>query len=413
MPSSKHMDSIFAILAKWILFLFGVIIVFALVRMGQTTRDGKGVENFTTDVNIKNVDDAAITTDGDIATPGPEAAAALASIAKCSAGTSSLDLSTIGENIIKLYWELLERQPSSSELSKNSSQIKSGTLTMEGLRRKLVDTDEYLRFSKLQSNALNPELTKMLSDREVITYVANLYTTERGITIPGKMELPMRDIYMYLDYNDYAFRAMCSNPSYPEFEEEVMTTIDINKPELITLFLKYFTVDGLIQTGIQIFGADPSSKVACSINSSDMDSGPMLNSQHTKPGLFDKDAAARNGLGGNGKVVPFGDHVPFSMTQTSVSLELPIKDITTDQYGRKKIPIHKHDMVLIPELAWSVPQEFPQVCTTLGQKQLVQPVFNNSSLLLGTPLGDAADTQVGSIMPKFEYQLKEYVTIPN
>jgi hypothetical protein len=129
--------------------------------------------------------------------------------------------------------------------------------------------------------------------------------------------------------------------------------------------------------------------------------------------LFNKDLAAIKGLSNNqhSKVVPLGDDVPYSMTQTAVNLTMALNDITTDNKGRKRIPIHKHDMVLIPEFAWSVPQEFPPVCTTLGQKPLVQPVMNNSALLLGTPLDDANNTQVGSIMPKFEY--KEYVTIPN
>jgi hypothetical protein len=409
MPEPKD---ILLFIAKCMLFILGILIVFVLVRMTRTIEQ-KGLEKFMDSVPIQNVDDAAITTDSDIATPGPDAVAALASVPQCSAGVSPLDMSTIGTEIIKLYWELLQRQPSSAELSKNSTQLKSGTLTMEGLRRRLVDTDEYERFSKLQSNALNPELTKMISDREVITYVADLYSTEVNATVPSQMELPLRDIYIYLDYNDYAFRAMLKDPKYAAFEQDVLTSLDINKPELIKLFLQYFTVDGLIETGIQIFGANPSDKIPCSIDSTDMNSSAMLAAQNMNSSLFDKDAAARNGLGGNGKIAPLSDHYPQSMTQTSVSLELPIKDITTDKYGRKKIPIHKHDMVLIPELAWSVPQEFPPVCTTLGQKPLVQPVMENSALLLGTPLGDAADTQVGSIMPKVEYQLKEYITIPN
>ena len=41
---------------------------------------------------------------------------------------------------------------------------------------------------------------------------------------------------------------------------------------------------------------------------------------------------------------------------------------------------------------------------------MLQPLLASSKLLLGTPLDDAADTQVGSIMPKFEY--KEYVELP-
>ena len=50
----------------------------------------------------------------------------------------------------------------------------------------------------------------------------------------------------------------------------------------------------------------------------------------------------------------------------------------------------------------------PPICTSLGQKQLEMPVFTESKLLFqGTELERAfTDTQVGSIMPKFEY--KEY-----
>ena len=46
----------------------------------------------------------------------------------------------------------------------------------------------------------------------------------------------------------------------------------------------------------------------------------------------------------------------------------------------------------------------PSVCS-YGTKQIVQPIFLNSSTLFqGTDLKEAAEnTQVGSIMPKFEY----------
>ena len=46
----------------------------------------------------------------------------------------------------------------------------------------------------------------------------------------------------------------------------------------------------------------------------------------------------------------------------------------------------------------------PNVCS-YGTKQITQPIFLNSSTLFqGTDLKEAAEnTQVGSIMPKFEY----------
>ena len=186
-----------------------------------------------------------------------------------------------------------------------------------------------------------------------------------------------------------------------------MTTNNVTKPQLIEIFLKYFTVDDLINQGIQIFGANPSDKIPYSINKPDAMKG--LNADGLNSGLFDKDKAAK-ALGNAGGAL-LNDHAQFSMTQTTVEIKQP-DDITKTDDNKLRIPVHKHDMVLIPEFAWSVPQERPQVCTTLGQKQLIQPVFTNSSLLLGTPLGEAAqDTQVGSIMPKFEY--KEYITIPN
>ena len=219
------------------------------------------------------------------------------------------------------------------------------------------------------------------------------------------MELPLRDIYIYLDYNDYAFRAMLRDKNYKTFEEDVMTTNNVNKPQLIEIFLKYFTVNDLVNQGIEIFGATPTDKIPYSINKPDS----MLSVSARNTNLFDKDKAAQ-ALGNNNGAI-LGDHAQFSMTQTTVEVKQP-DDITKTDDNKIRIPVHKHDMVLIPEFAWSVPQERPPVCTTLGQKQLVQPVFTNSSLLLGTPVGEAAqDTQVGSIMPKFEY--KEYITIPN
>ena len=53
----------------------------------------------------------------------------------------------------------------------------------------------------------------------------------------------------------------------------------------------------------------------------------------------------------------------------------------------------------------------PPICTSIGQDQLVQPIFTESKLLFqGTDLNSAFNnTQVGSIMPKFIY--KEYTDV--
>jgi hypothetical protein len=60
-------------------------------------------------------------------------------------------------------------------------------------------------------------------------------------------------------------------------------------------------------------------------------------------------------------------------------------------------------MVLLPGQEWSVPQKHPPVC--YGNKGNYNPTIEQTALI-GTLLGDAKDTEIGSIMPKFSY--KEY-----
>jgi hypothetical protein len=310
---------------------------------------------------------------------------------------------SLNESVINLFEDVLKRNPTPAELSDYVNQIIKGTINIDGLRRKLIDSDEYQRFTKLQSNDLHPELTKMISDRELINYIAKIYNEEAGKTIPTTLELQLRDIYIYLEYNDFALRAMIRDAKYDTFEKDIMTTQNINKSVLLDIFNKYFDITELINKGVEIFGANPSDKIPYSINNKDSNIGNTIqNIQQNANKIFDKDAAAAELLK--------KDHSMYSMSQTTVSLSDTLMPQSNGPSNR--IQTHKGDMVLIPEFAWSVPQQHQPVCTSLGQAQLVQPLMGNSKLLLGTPLGDAvSETQVGSIMPKFEY--KEYITIPN
>ena len=74
----------------------------------------------------------------------------------------------------------------------------------------------------------------------------------------------------------------------------------------------------------------------------------------------------------------------------------------TELYVRVYDPIKHNNSYKLPE-GYKAP-----ICTSLGQKPLIQPIFTESKLLFqGTDLETAyTQTQVGSIMPKFIY--KEY-----
>lgn len=59
------------------------------------------------------------------------------------------------------------------------------------------------------------------------------------------------------------------------------------------------------------------------------------------------------------------------------------------------------DLVLAPELKWSVPQKHSPVCIPV-EKCPICPTTSQSSLI-GTLLSDATSTKVGSILPRFTY----------
>ena len=62
-------------------------------------------------------------------------------------------------------------------------------------------------------------------------------------------------------------------------------------------------------------------------------------------------------------------------------------------------------MVLLSNMAWSVPQKRAPVCTTLGQPLTYQPYIPSSYNLEGAPLNDLTGNEnAGQIMPKFIFQ---------
>lgn len=299
--------------------------------------------------------------------------------------------------IVAIYIDVLNRQPTGEELVDYQRQITNGEMTLTGLRQKLMDSEEYERLIKTQTNVLAPELNKMLSDKLLIEKIATIYKEEKGKSIPEELIFPYKDIYVYLEYNEFAFRAFLQHKKYKEFENDILRMEQPTKEQVIALLNKKMTKKDLMTEGAKlkklhdakyayasqkeaddyIQGASAKKNIQRSVYDKDSDGTGMIKSiESTCKNIFDKDLEAK----------------------------------CLEENKRNIVLTHKGDMVLRPEYEWSVPQQRAPVCTTLGQKPLTQPVFVNSSLLLGTPLDDAKDTQVGSIMPKFNYQ--EYISVP-
>jgi hypothetical protein len=292
--------------------------------------------------------------------------------------------------VTKIYMEILERYPSSAETNDHRRAIMAGKRTFDDVRQMLTDSIEFQKKMKMQSNALTPELPKMISDSKLLRRLAQIYMEERGKTIPGRMVLPIKDIFVRLRYNEKALRFMLRHKAWTDFEEDIMLDESFSEKDLDDLLDKAFGgADKIIEDSEkegEPDGANVNDKIDRMIADEDSDMSALLDDINKKGfEVFDKDTAALCSCGSG----------------------------TGDCLLHKNVPVRPHygNMVLRPEFAWSVPQQRPPVCTTLGKPALVQPVYLQSSLALhSTDLGEASDTGVGSIMPKFGY--KEYVNVP-
>lgn len=155
------------------------------------------------------------------------------------------------EQVIHLYKELLQRQPTPMELKNASSDITSGIITIDGLQQRMIDSEEYIRIIKLQSNELAPELKKMLYEKKTLDYLSRLYIESTANPLNPKLVLPIRDIFQYIEYNDIAIRMVFKSPLWKEFERDLLNSFQLNKDDTIQMFEKTFVKEDLMKQAKQ------------------------------------------------------------------------------------------------------------------------------------------------------------------
>ena len=286
---------------------------------------------------------------------------------------------TAEDTVLEIYTKVLRRQPTAEELVAGTEAINTGV----DLEMKLKGSEEYARLIKLQSNELTPELDKMLSDQAILAKITKNYRIERGgKAIPQHLVLAYRDLYIYMDYNDFTFRAFLRHRKYPDFEDLLMRTNPLNREIALKLFKEWFNLDELKKEGQAILAREGlpgagDKAVARTLSDQDSDHAKLLEGiQKRADDIFNRHEAALAGL-------------------------------AVDS-GALRVHDDPNDLVLRPDMAWSVPQPRTPVCTTLGQPALPAPVqLPSKEAMWGTPLPAAADTGVGTIMPRFK--MTEYI----
>ncbi len=153
--------------------------------------------------------------------------------------------------VINAYNDLLGRQPTPSELARDATQLRVGLISVNGLYQRLIDSDEYSRIIKLQSNELAPELRKMTYEKRTLTHISDMFMEITGKPVNPKLMLPLRDIFIYLEYNEIAMRLALQSPKWAQFEEDMLNAFQLNKEEVIDMFEKTFNKAFLLDTALK------------------------------------------------------------------------------------------------------------------------------------------------------------------
>ena len=142
--------------------------------------------------------------------------------------------------VISLFKSVLDRNPSASEIQKYASMLAEGDLDEGLLRINLLNSVEYRRNIALQSNGVSSDMEYSYAKEDLMSYINKLYFMELNKEAPKQMLLPLRDMYVFFQSNEYLFRALLIHEKYVLFEKDVMSTRLLTKSNLSDIFNKYY-----------------------------------------------------------------------------------------------------------------------------------------------------------------------------
>lgn len=313
-------------------------------------------------------------------------------------------------DVIDTYVKLLNRQPTNEELNINSQELYYNEIDIEILKMRLINSPEFEINSNMQTNEVNSRLLTAVSSNKLVKYLMSIYNNTLNKEPPRKILQPLKDCYIHLRYNDYLFIAMLLNKNYFKFETDVIETAILSKELLLEYFNKYFILLELKNKANIMKKEDIMRRKASIINEpSATDSGAKSSIANCPWGTIDTETSMGSEENIK-KIVKDGNNVfniNIKLNDSGRMSSTPYKRDESGDLSRIYNPIDYKQHYR------GQANYVPPVCTSAGNKNIVQPVFLNSKLLLSaTDLDEAANnTGMGSIMPKFEY--KEYEEIPS
>jgi hypothetical protein len=278
----------------------------------------------------------------------------------------------------------------------------------------IYNSGEYKIIVKMQSNDIEPGLVKFISQDQIIHLLTEIYKELLNKTPREKMLYPLYRCYIHLQYNDYLFKALIIHDNFLLFEKAILREYILTDQKLLLLFNEHFILQELRLIANELKRTDLLKRKAVS--------KPIANTNNniasSSPNSVDSEETKLNSEKHINDIVKNSDNIfninivlgdndlnksyPYSKKQADSEMDNKKQNENTS----KRI----YDPITYKQQYRGDPRYRPNVCS-YGTKQIVNPVFVNSTTLFnGTDLDEAINnTQVGSIMPKFEY--REYEDI--
>lgn len=144
---------------------------------------------------------------------------------------------TLEEEIIRTYNSILGRDPSMDELKGLVADMNAKKIDFYTLRLMLINSDEYMRIVKTQTNTVSPDLLRMIGEREYVAKVERIYKEEMGNKLQSSLVLPYHDLYVHVfRNNDRLLRNMFKDDKYGQFEKDVLATVGLDREKLFALY---------------------------------------------------------------------------------------------------------------------------------------------------------------------------------
>jgi len=280
--------------------------------------------------------------------------------------------------IIKHYRHILGRPPTGKEIKIYRYKLLTQEVDETFMITILYNSLEYEYMKETQLNAVEYELEFKTYERMLFQILRQLYFNYHNEEPYTNMLSYLRSLLIHFQFDMYIYIACLSSEKYKPFELEVLETVVMNKYVLREIFYKHFILLELHNQANAIKQEDLKNGKS-SIFTQLFNGQKLQENKDREDAKKAKEEAERLRLAENAKSDKCYVSIRKKKVYNPISHSMPFRTL------------NEHN---------------PPVCTTLGRQQNYREYESDKY----TTIKESIDTDIGSIMPKFQYN--EYVEIP-